>query len=74
MFIFSLNYTSKFSKIYIIGSSCKDNVLDVDQVSKIINIYYLTNDTNEKNTYNMKSIKDAFKAQMKKEGEKLIMK
>ena len=53
---------SKFSKIYIIGSSSKDNVLDVDLVSKIINIYYLTNDTNEKNTYNMKSIKDAFKA------------
>lgn len=53
---------SKFSKIYIIGSSSKDNVLDVDLVSKIINIYYLTNDSNEKNTYNMKNIKDAFKA------------
>ena len=53
---------SKFSKIYVIGSSSKDNVLDVDLVSKIINIYYLTNDTNEKNVYNMKSIKDAFKA------------
>ena len=52
---------SKFSKIFIVGSSAKDNVLDVDLVSKIINIYYLTNDTNEKNTYNMKNIKDAFK-------------
>jgi len=32
---------SKFSKIYIIGSSSKDNVFDVDLVSKLVNIYYL---------------------------------
>ena len=51
---------SKFGKIYIVGTSSKDNVLDVDLVSKIINIYYLTNDTDLKKTYNMKNIKEAF--------------
>ena len=52
---------SKFSKIYIIGSSSKDNVFDVDLVSKLINIYYLSNDSNEKINCNMKNIKEAFK-------------
>ena len=52
---------SNFSKIYIIGSSSKDNVFDVDLVSKLINIYYFTNDPNEKVNYNMKNIKEAFK-------------
>ena len=52
---------SKFSKIYIIGSSSKDNVFDVDLVSKLVNIYYLSNDPNEKINCNMKNIKEAFK-------------
>jgi hypothetical protein len=52
---------SKFSKIYIVGSSSKDNVLDEDLLSKIINIYYLTNDSSEQIKCNIKNIKDAFK-------------
>lgn len=52
---------SNFNKIYIVGSSSKDNVCDADLVSKLINIYYCTNDPNEKNNYNMKNIKEAFK-------------
>lgn len=58
---------SKFIKIYIIGASSKDNVYDVDLVSKLINIYYFTNDLNEKINYNIKNIKEAFKV---KEEEK----
>ena len=52
---------SKFSKIYIVGSSSKDNVFDADLLSKTINIYYLTNDSSEEIKGNMKNIKDAFK-------------
>ena len=52
---------NKFSKIYIVGSSSKDNANDIDLVSKIINIYYLTNDSEEKINCNMKTIKEAFK-------------
>jgi len=54
---------SKFSKIYIVGSSSKDNVFDADLVSKLINIYYLTNDPSVTIKCNMKSIKDAFKVE-----------
>ena len=52
---------NKFGKIYLIGSSSKDNVLDIDIVSKIINIYYFCNDENEKMLNTIKNIKDAFK-------------
>lgn len=52
---------SKFKNIYIVGASSKDNVYDVDLVSKIINIYYLTNDPEYKMNFDIKNIKDAFK-------------
>ena len=52
---------SKFIKVYIVGSSSKDNAYDEDLLSKIINIYYLTNDSGDYTKYNMKNIKDAFK-------------
>ncbi len=52
---------SKFSKIYIVGSSSKDNAYDEDLLSKIINIYYLATDSGDYSKYNMKNIKDAFK-------------
>ena len=52
---------NNFKNIYIIGSSSKDNVLDVDLVSKKVNIYYLTNDSNYKMNLNIKNIKEAFK-------------
>ena len=51
----------KFNKIFIIGSSSKDNVYDEDLISKIINIYYLTNDSDFKMTYDIKNIKEAFR-------------
>ena len=51
----------KFNKIFIIGSSSKDNVYDEDLISKIINIYYLTNDSEYKMNYDIKNIKEAFR-------------
>ena len=53
----------KFSKVYIIGSSSKDNVYDEDLISKIINIYYLSNDSEFKMNYNIKNIREAFRLQ-----------
>ena len=52
---------SKFSKIFIVASSSKDNAYDEDLLSKIINIYYLATDSEDYTKYNMKNIKDAFK-------------
>ena len=52
---------SKFSKIYIVGSSSKDNVFDADLISKSINIYYCSNDSYDYSKYNMNTIKEAFK-------------
>ena len=52
---------NKFKNLYIIGTSSKDNVYDEDLISKIINIYYLTNDTEYKMNFDIKNIKSAFK-------------
>ena len=49
------------AKYILLVSSSKDNVNDIDLVSKIINIYYLTNDSEAKINCNMKTIKEAFK-------------
>ena len=43
------------------GASTKDNVFDEDLISKIINIYYFSNDDELKINSDMKNIKDAFK-------------
>ena len=51
---------NSFQNVYIIGSSSKDNVLDEDLVSKKINIYYFTNDSEYKMNLDIKNIKDAF--------------
>ena len=58
---------NKFKNIYIMGTSTKDNVYDEDLISKIINIYYFSNDSDYKINLDMKNIKDAFKV---KEEEK----
>ena len=52
---------NKFKNLYIIGTSSKDNVYDEDLISKIINIYYLTNDPEYKMNFDIKNIKSAFK-------------
>ena len=52
---------NKFKNIYIMGASSKDNVYDEDLISKIINIYYFSNDSECKINFDMKNIKDAFK-------------
>lgn len=57
---------NNFKEIYIIGASGKDEANDIDLVSKKINIYYLTNNTEFQNICNMKSIKEAFKEEEKK--------
>ena len=52
---------NNFKNIYIIGASSKDNVLDEDLISKKINIYYLTNDSQYKMDLDIRNIKEAFK-------------
>ena len=52
---------NKFKNIYIMGASTKDNVFDEDLISKIINIYYFSNNDELKINLDMKNIKDAFK-------------
>ena len=52
---------NNFKNIYIIGSSSKDNVFDEDLVSKKINIYYMSNDSEYKMNFDIKNIKEAFK-------------
>ena len=53
------------------GTSSKDNVYDEDLISKIINIYYFSNDSDYKINLDMKNIKDAFKVkEEEKKGKK----
>ena len=55
----------KFGKIILCGVSDKVNVSDADLITKKVNTYYLTNDSEFKNNYNMKEIKEAFKVEEK---------
>ena len=52
---------SRFSKIYLVGSSSKDNALDTDLISKSVNIYYMANDLVDYSKFKIKTIKEAFK-------------
>ena len=62
---------NKFKNIYAMGASTKDNVYDEDLISKIINIYYFSNDAECKINLDMKIIKDAFKVkEEEKKGKK----
>lgn len=62
---------NKFKNIYAMGASTKDNVYDEDLISKIINIYYFSNDAECKINLDMKNIKDAFKVkEEEKKGKK----
>ena len=62
---------NKFKNIYLMGTSTKDNVYDEDLISKIINIYYFSNDSDYKINLDMKNIKDAFKVkEEEKKGKK----
>ncbi len=62
--------SNNFNEIYILTSSSKDNITDVDIQSKIINVYYESN--NEKfNGNGMKKIQEAFNlSEEKKKGKK----
>ncbi len=61
---------NKFNDIYILTSSSTDNITDVDIQSKIINVYYESNNENFKGD-GLKKIKEAFNiSDEKRKGKK----
>jgi len=61
---------NKFNDIYILTSSSKENITDIDIKSKIINVYYESNNENF-NGNGLKKIKEAFNiSDEKRKGKK----